>query len=290
LPFAFASVYGDAWTTGYAANIFLSTAADDDQIVIPINTDIRNLSPIPNGTAVTIQNCEGTLTNLNGNVFYTKVNFDLVPFRASYGYNLMCYYQLYTDPGLAAANAALYGNYGISPGLFGGIGSGEDVYGQAFFSAVPNEGAGTTAKDYSFTLGASSNDLVMTVDANTIATYYANSQVAFENVKLKEFAETSVALGSTSGDISSALNAANGTIYSATLTGGVTINSIANAVAGTSMTIILTQGGTGAYTLTSSMKFAGGSKTLSTGVGDIDIISVFYDGTTYYASLTTDYQ
>jgi hypothetical protein len=33
------------------------------------------------------------------------------------------------------------------------------------------------------------------------------------------------------------------------------------------------------------MKFLGGVKTLSTAAGAIDIMSVFYDGSTYYASL-----
>ena len=109
------------------------------------------------------------------------------------------------------------------------------------------------------------------------------------NVVLKKFNETKVDLGSVSGDQSSALNATNGSIYTLTATGGITINSIANAVAGTSMTIIITQDGTGSHALTSSMKFAGGDKTLSTAGGSIDVISVFYDGTTYYASLTKAY-
>jgi hypothetical protein len=37
------------------------------------------------------------------------------------------------------------------------------------------------------------------------------------------------------------------------------------------------------------MKFAGGTKTLSTTADAIDIISVLYDGTTYWASLSTNF-
>jgi hypothetical protein len=37
------------------------------------------------------------------------------------------------------------------------------------------------------------------------------------------------------------------------------------------------------------MKFSGGTKTLSTAASSIDVIGVFYDGTTYYASLTKGY-
>ena len=78
---------------------------------------------------------------------------------------------------------------------------------------------------------------------------------------------------------------ANGTIQKVTLTGNVTFSAFSNPVAGQSMTLIVTQDGTGSRTLTSTMKWSGGTKTLSTAAGSIDIISVFYDGTDYYASL-----
>jgi hypothetical protein len=107
------------------------------------------------------------------------------------------------------------------------------------------------------------------------------------NIPFTKYNETVVSGGSVTGTITP--DAAAGTIYTYTLTGSITMNSLGNAVAGTSMTIVLTQGGTGSYTLTSSMKFAGGVKTLSTAVGSIDIIGVFYDGTTYYASLSKGY-
>ena len=107
------------------------------------------------------------------------------------------------------------------------------------------------------------------------------------DLTLKAFQETVVALGNQSGDISSALNVDNGTIYSVTATGDITINSLGNAVAGTSFTLIITQDGTGSRLLTagSNIKWAGGQKTLSTAGGGIDVISVFFDGTTYFASL-----
>jgi len=138
---------------------------------------------------------------------------------------------------------------------------------------------------------ASSETTLMTYSDSAISTNVTlnATTVDADTVNLKQFNETTVALGNVSGDISSQINSANGTIYTATLTGGITINSIANAVAGTSTTIILTQDGTGSHTLTSSMLFAGGSKTLSTGAGDVDIISVLYDGSNYYASLTRNY-
>ena len=56
-------------------------------------------------------------------------------------------------------------------------------------------------------------------------------------------------------------------------------------MAGQSLTLIITQSAAGGLTLTSTMKFSGASKTLSTAANAIDIMTVFYDGSTYYASL-----
>ena len=89
--------------------------------------------------------------------------------------------------------------------------------------------------------------------------------------------------GTTTGTITP--DCANGTTQKITLTGNITFNAFANPVAGQSMTLIITNSSGGGLTLTSTMKFAGASKTLSTGASAIDIMTVFYDGSTYYASL-----
>lgn len=83
---------------------------------------------------------------------------------------------------------------------------------------------------------------------------------------------------------------ANGSNQSITLTGNVTFNAFANPIAGQSLTLLVTQDSTGGRTLTSSMKFAGGTKTLSTSANATDIIVVFYDGTNYWASLSKDFK
>jgi hypothetical protein len=80
-------------------------------------------------------------------------------------------------------------------------------------------------------------------------------------------------------------DAANGSVQTVTLTGNVTFSAFTNPVSGQSITLIITQDATGSRTLTSTMKFAGGSKTLSTAANSIDILTVSYIGTTYYASL-----
>jgi hypothetical protein len=80
-------------------------------------------------------------------------------------------------------------------------------------------------------------------------------------------------------------NVANGTVQTVTLTGNVTFSAFASPVTGQSLTLIIVQDATGSRTLTSTMKFSGASKTLSTAANAIDIMTVFYDGTNYYASL-----
>jgi hypothetical protein len=104
-------------------------------------------------------------------------------------------------------------------------------------------------------------------------------------VKNLEYNEAVFSLGTTSGTI--APNATNGNIQTITLNGNLTINGFTSPVSGQTITLIITTGGTG-RTLTSSMLFAGGSKTLSTN-NTTDILTMSYIGTTYYASLVKGY-
>jgi len=75
----------------------------------------------------------------------------------------------------------------------------------------------------------------------------------------------------------------NGNVQTITLNGNLTFSAFSNPITGQSLTLIINTNGT-SRTLTSTMKFAGASKTLST-TNTTDIISVFYDGTNYWASL-----
>jgi len=74
------------------------------------------------------------------------------------------------------------------------------------------------------------------------------------------------------------------------LTDDITINGFANAEAGQTITLIITQPASGSHSLTSTMKFAGGNKTLTAASNAVDILTITYDGTTYWASLASDYQ
>ena len=121
-------------------------------------------------------------------------------------------------------------------------------------------------------------------------TFDANLTIS-GHTALKGFNETVVALGSQSGNIAAlaAFNAANGSIFTMTATGGIEISQIPNAVAGSSYTLKITQDGTGSHALTSTFKYQGGDKTLTTAAGNTDVISVVYDGTDYLATLSKDY-
>jgi hypothetical protein len=101
------------------------------------------------------------------------------------------------------------------------------------------------------------------------------------------YTESVHAIGNSGGTITP--NISLGSIQSITLTSNLTFSSITNINAGQSFTFVVTQDATGSRTLTSTMKFAGNSRTLSTAANSIDIISVFYNGSTYFASLTKGY-
>ena len=80
---------------------------------------------------------------------------------------------------------------------------------------------------------------------------------------------------------------ANGNVQKMSATGDFTFSAFSNPEAGQTLTLILDHNGA-ARTLTSTMSFAGGDDALSTS-DTVDIISVFYDGTTYYASIAKNF-
>jgi hypothetical protein len=151
-------------------------------------------------------------------------------------------------------------------------------------AVVTNGGALGTPSSGTVTnlTGTASININGTVGATTPAAVTATTLTSTGRTVIKDLTETvySLTYGATiTPDV------ANGTVQKVTLTGNVTFSALANPVAGQSLTLIVTQDGTGSRTLTSTMKFSGAAKTLSTAAGSIDIITVFYDGTNYYASL-----
>ena len=188
----------------------------------------------------------------------------------------------------AAANATVTGNLSAGNANLGNLATANFFSGDG--SLLTNITAGNVSGQVANALVAGTvytNAQPNITSVGTLTTLSVSGNANLGNLQLNQFEETVYSIGSTSGTITPDFN--NGSIQSMTLTGNVTINSLGNAIAGRSMTLIITQDGTGNRTLTSSMKFAGGSKTLSTAASSVDIISVFYDGSTYYSALTKGY-
>jgi hypothetical protein len=98
------------------------------------------------------------------------------------------------------------------------------------------------------------------------------------------------AIGSTGGTITIDWDDANNQTLS--LTSSITSLTLSNPIAGASYSLAITQAGTGSYTITwpASVKWpAGFTPILSTGVGEIDVISLIYDGTNYYGSAALNF-
>lgn len=101
------------------------------------------------------------------------------------------------------------------------------------------------------------------------------------NLVLKDYAETVYSLGSTD---SPSIDVSNGNVQSVTITSGLALPAFTGASAGQSVTLLVS--GSGSATGTGAYVFAGGAKTLTTS----SVVSIFYDGTTYWASVATDFQ
>jgi len=117
-------------------------------------------------------------------------------------------------------------------------------------------------------------------DANI--TNLNNDKLESSGGTLTGYKEAVFSLGTTSGTITP--NVANGNVQTITLNGNLTLNAFTTPIAGQSLTLIINTNGTG-RTLASTIKFANGDKTLSV-TSTTDIITIFYDGTNYWASLS----
>lgn len=102
-----------------------------------------------------------------------------------------------------------------------------------------------------------------------------------EDVELDNYKETIHALGTTD---SPTIDVANGNVQSITITSGLSLSAFSNAETGQSVTLLVS--GSGTVTGAITYKFAGGNTTLTTS----SVISIFYDGSSYWASVATDFQ
>ncbi|MAH72473.1 MAG: hypothetical protein CMK29_00055 [Porticoccaceae bacterium] len=131
-------------------------------------------------------------------------------------------------------------------------------------------------------LDVNGQQIVSVSNGNIVLTPNGTGQVQTTNLRYDEDIHD---LGTTGGTITP--DVANGNVQTITLNNNLTFNAFSNPIAGQSLTLVIDTDGTG-RTLTSTMKFAGGTKTLST-TDTFDIMTVFYDGTRYYANLVVNY-
>jgi hypothetical protein len=183
-------------------------------------------------------------------------------------------------------NTNLNGDITLAPNGEGLViieGEGLEIDSPSEFGAFVNSAVG---QNLILTTGATDAPFVSLVDGTNGQINIVPHGTGATSVKNIRYNETQYSLGTTSGTI--APDVANGNVQTITLNGNLTLNAFTSPVAGQSLTLIVNTGGTG-RTLTSTMKWAGGTKTLST-TSTTDIISVFYDGTNYWASLSTDFK
>lgn len=120
------------------------------------------------------------------------------------------------------------------------------------------------------------------------ANVFAGGVANIATINAITFNQTLVNVGNVSGTVSP--DAALGTIFKYTLTGNITLNSITNAVPGTSITMILKQDSSGGKEIeASTWLWANINSTLTPGAEAVDIINVLYDGTDYYATLFNNF-
>ena len=244
-----------------------------------VASDLNGTVTLVAGTNVTItgDNTAKTVTIAaggGGGIALTSLSVTDTGGDGSLSYNNTTGVFTYTGPSAAEVRAHISAGTGIS------ITNGQ-------ISSTVTAGISDLVQDTTPQLGGAldvnGNSIVSASNGNINIAPNGTGQTIVKNLEYNEFVH---ALGTTSGTV--APNVANGNVQTITLNGNLILNAFTSPVAGQSLTLIVNTGGTG-RTLTSSMKFAGGTKTLST-TNTTDIISIFYDGTTYFASLSTDFK
>ena len=102
-----------------------------------------------------------------------------------------------------------------------------------------------------------------------------------DDIELKDYKETIYSLGTTD---TPTITIGNGNVQQVSITSGLTLPVFSDAATGQSVTLLVT--GSGTASGTAAYKFAGGNTTLTS----YSVVSIFYDGGTYWTSIATDFQ
>ena len=180
------------------------------------------------------------------------------------------------DGGFESAGSGGYVN--ITAG--GGWDNGGNINITAGNSAVNSGNISITAGGGSGTLGR----IDIVAGGNTWGFNPNGSLTVPGNVTFKSVTETVVDWGIIGND-TYIPDVSSGTVHKMVINDDFEISTLANVQTGTNCTLIIQQDSTGTHVLYSDMLFANGDKAISTGSNAISVISVFYDGTNYLASL-----
>ena len=140
-----------------------------------------------------------------------------------------------------------------------------DMASSQWQAQMPSSGISSVAEDTNPTLGGN-----LDAQGNVIS-----------NPVLKDYAETIYSLGSNDAPT---ITVANGNVQTVTITAGLALPAFSDAAAGQSVTLIVS--GSGTATGTANHKFANAGATTLT---NDSLVSIFYDGTTYWTSIATDF-
>jgi len=225
------------------------------------------------GSALTWTEGDANITNLNNDKIEKTSLSASSSGDGSLSYNNTTGQFTYTGPGTTQYRAAFSAGTGIT--ITSGV-----------IASTVTAGISDVVQDTTPQLGGSldvnGQSIVSTSNGNIVLAPNGTGMTMLNNI---EYHEKVHSLGTTSGTITP--DAANGNVQTITLNGNLTFSAFSNPISGQTITLIITTGGTG-RTLTSTMLFAGASKTLST-TSTVDILTVSYIGTTYYASLVKGY-
>lgn len=222
------------------------------------------------GSALTFQEGDANFTNLNTDKIELANLSAGTSGDGSLTYNNTTGQFTYAGPGVTQYRAAFSAGTGIT--LTDGVITSTVTGG---ITDVVND----TTPQLGGNLDVNSQSIVSTSNGNIVLAPNGTGRTVTNRLNYNEAVHS---LGTTSGTI--APNVANGNVQTITLNGNLTLNAFTSPVAGQSLTLIITTNGTG-RTLTSTMLFAGGDKTISA-TSTTDIISIFFNGTTYFASLS----
>ena len=141
----------------------------------------------------------------------------------------------------------------------------------------------------------SATNNLMTYSGSAWVSIYNAQDSVLSKFEAKDYSETLGSLTLSSNTISADIE--NGNVFTITLNNNVTTWNITNLPAGkvSIVTFIIKQDGTGSRLLnatqinsTTYKKSRGNAITLSTGAGEIDILTVMFDGTDYFVFVQPD--